>query len=53
MTLEKYNKAMKFLSRAKYLTKEFKVPLFTGTEPEIDKKTLEEHLKKQKLKKQR
>jgi hypothetical protein len=51
MTIEKYRKYLNFKARAKYLTKDFKVPLFTGTEPEIEKDKLEEHLKNQKNKK--
>jgi hypothetical protein len=50
MTIEKYKKYLNFKARAKYLTKDFKVPKFTGTEPEIEKNKLEEHLKKQKNK---
>ncbi len=49
MTIEKYKKYLNFKAKAKYLTRDFKVPLFTGTEPEVSKKELEEHLQKQKL----
>ena len=49
MTIEKYKKYLNFKARAKYLTSDFKVPLFTGTEREFSKKELEEHLQKQKL----
>ena len=49
MTIEKYKKYLNFKARAKHLTSDFKVPLFTGTEQEVSKKELEEHLQKQKL----
>lgn len=49
MTIEKYRKYLNFEARAKYLTRDFKVPLFTGTEKEVSKQELEEHLRKQKL----
>jgi hypothetical protein len=49
MTIEKYKKYLNFKARAKYLTRDFKVPLFTGTEREVSKKELEEHLQRQKL----
>lgn len=52
MTVEKYKKYLNFKARAKYLTKDFKVPLFTGTEKEISKKELEEYLQKQRLPKE-
>ena len=52
MTIEKYKKYLNFKARAKYLTKDFKVPLFTGTEKEISKKELEEYLHKQRLPKE-
>ena len=52
MTIEKYKKYLNFKARAKYLTRDFKVPLFAGTEKEVSKQELEEHLKIQKNKKQ-
>lgn len=52
MTIEKYKKYLNFKARVKYLTKDFKVPLFTGTEKETTKKELEEYLKKQRLPKE-
>lgn len=49
MTIDKYRKYLNFKARAKYLTRNFKVPLFTGAEKEISKQEFEEHLQKQKL----
>lgn len=50
MTIDKILKAYKFRANPKYLRKDFIVPLFTGTEPEIEKEKLEEHLKNEKNK---
>ena len=44
-SLNKILKAYKFRANPKYLRKDFIVPLFTGTEPEIETEKLEEHLK--------
>ena len=52
MSIDKILKAYNFRANPKYLRKDFIVPLFTGTEPEIDPEKLEEHLKNQKNKKQ-
>ena len=52
MSIDKILKAYKFRANPKYLRKDFIVPLFTGTEPEIEPEKLEEHLKNQKNKKQ-
>jgi hypothetical protein len=35
--IKKHLAAQKFLTKAKYLTKDFKVPLYTGSEEEIVK----------------
>jgi len=45
MTIEKHFKALKFLTRAKYLTKDFKVAKFTGVEPDRTADEIETHLK--------
>ncbi len=50
MTIDKILKAYKFWANPKYLHKDFIVPLFTGTEPEIESEKLEEHLKNEKKK---
>jgi len=44
MTIEKHYKALKFLTGAKYLTKDFKVAKFTGVEPDRTPQEIEEHL---------
>ena len=46
MTIDKILKYYKFAANPKYLRKDFIVPLFTGTEPEIEKDKLEEALLK-------
>ena len=43
--LTKYQKAQNFRANAKYLTKDFIVPLYTGTEIEIPKQSKTESLK--------
>lgn len=50
MTIDKILRAYKFKTNPKYLRKDFIVPLFTGTELEIESEKLEEHLKKEKNK---
>ena len=42
--LTKYQKAQNFRANAKYLTKDFIVPLYTGTEIEIPKESKTELL---------
>jgi hypothetical protein len=44
MSIDKILKAYKFRANPKYLRKDFIVPLFTGTEPEIEQEKLEKHL---------
>lgn len=44
MTISKYKKALNFRANAKYLTKDFKVGLYTGTEPDIESKITKEIL---------
>ena len=50
MSIDKILKAYKFRANPKYLRKDFIVPLFTGTESEIEPEKLEEHLKNEKNK---
>ena len=50
MSIDKILKAYKFRANPKYLRKDFIVPLFTGTEPEIEQEKLDEHLKNEKNK---
>lgn len=42
--LTKYQRALNFRANAKYLTKDFIVPLYTGTEVEIPKQSRTELL---------
>jgi hypothetical protein len=53
MTIDKILKAYNFKANPKYLRKDFIVPLFTGTELEIEPEKLEEHLKNEKNKNNR
>jgi hypothetical protein len=53
MTIDKILKAYNFLANAKYLRKDFIVPKFTGTEPDIEQDKLEEYLKNEKEKNKR
>jgi len=53
MTIEKHFKALKFLTRAKYLTIDFKVAKFTGVEPDRTREEIEEHLKQNRNKNDR
>ena len=48
MTIDKILKAYNFRANPKYLRKDFIVPLFTGSEPEIEPEKLEEHLQNEK-----
>lgn len=50
MTIDKILKAYNFRANAKYLHKDFIVPKFTGTEPDIEPDKLEEHLQNEKKK---
>jgi len=50
MTIDKILKYYKFAANPKYLRKDFIVPLFTGSEPEIKPEKLEEHLQNEKKK---
>lgn len=44
MSLNKYKKALNFKANPKYLSKDFIVPLYTGTEPDIEPKTTKQIL---------
>ena len=50
MKIDKILKAYNFRANPKYLRKDFIVPFFTGSEPEIEPEKLEEHLKNEKKK---
>lgn len=50
MTIDKILKAYNFRANPKYLRKDFIVPLFTGTEPEIEPEKFEEYLQNEKKK---
>ena len=50
MKIDKILKAYNFRANPKYLRKDFIVPLFTGSEPEIEPEKLEEHLENEKKK---
>lgn len=53
MTIDKILKAYNFRANAKYLRKDFIVPKFTGTEPDIEPDKLEKYLKNEKEKNKR
>jgi len=53
MKIDQYLKYLKFKTKAKYLTRDFIVPKFDGTEPDRTPEEIEQHIKNQRGKNDR